>query len=270
MSADRIIVVIFQVNLTFAPMTGYAQNVLYQLAYSWQSRLTYLVLNQNKITLIGVKVNLALYGIWNLDPIHYLILPFCVSEELNTTHVALLGYVSAFYPLCLILLTWLCTELHGRNFKQLVVLWRPFHRFVVKLQKGHKPSRDLVGVFASFFYLSYGKLAFQSLIFIRCRPLLRKGIQTVEPVMMTDPTTHCYTPKHLLFAIPAMLTLLFGIVLPTTLFVLCSIWSFQSCLLKCHLNGWYIAKMNFFMKKYNSCCRDGLNGGRDTRIFGGF
>ena len=90
----------------------------------------------------------------------------------------------------------------------------------------------------------------------------------MEPVMLTDPTTHCYTPKHLLFAIPAILILLFCIVLPSTLFLLCSIRSFQACVLKWHLNGRYLAIINIFMEKYNSCCRDGLNGG-DMRIFGG-
>ena len=148
---------------------------------------------------------------------------------------------------------------------------KTFHRFIVKLRKGHKPNcySDLVGVFASFFYLSYSKLAFQLLMFIRCHKLLRQGTKTMEPVMTTDPSTHCYTPKHLLFAIPAMLILSFCVILPSILFILCSIRSFQACLLKCHLNGRYLAMINIFMEKYNGCCRDGLNGGRDMRFFGG-
>ena len=52
------------------------------------------------------KVILTGYGFWNLDYFRYLIPPFCVSQELKNIHVLALQYVSAFYPLLLIALTY--------------------------------------------------------------------------------------------------------------------------------------------------------------------
>ena len=73
------------------------------------------------------KVILAGYGFWNLDYFHFLIAPFCVSQGLKNVHVLALQYVSTFYPLLLIALTYACVELHGHNLKPIVWLWKPFH-----------------------------------------------------------------------------------------------------------------------------------------------
>ena len=51
--------------------------------------------------------------------------PFCVSSNLSLYHRAILGYITAFYPMLLIVVTWICIELHDRNFRVIVYLWRP-------------------------------------------------------------------------------------------------------------------------------------------------
>jgi len=81
------------------------------------------------------KVILTGYGFWNLDYFGYLIPPFCVSQDLKNIHVLTLQYVSAFYPLLLIALTYICVELHGRNFRPIVWLWTPFHRCCVYVRR---------------------------------------------------------------------------------------------------------------------------------------
>ena len=85
---------------------------------------------------LDMKITLLLYRVFNLEFGHYLLPTYCLSSKLKFIHVAYLGYISAFYPPILILLTWLCVELHGRNFRPLVWLWRPFHRCFVPLQRG--------------------------------------------------------------------------------------------------------------------------------------
>ena len=135
-----LITAVFQISMTSAPMTGYimySQTILYLIVYDRRPPIRYIVLEQNKHILIGLKVILALYGIWNLDPIRYLIPPFCISTKLKVSHIAFLGYISAFYPLCLIFLTWACVQLHDHNFKPIVLIWRPIHRLIFKLRKGY-------------------------------------------------------------------------------------------------------------------------------------
>jgi len=59
------------------------------------------------------KVILTGYGFWNLDYFRYIIPPFCVSQVLKNMHVPALQYISTFYPLLLIFLTYICVELHA-------------------------------------------------------------------------------------------------------------------------------------------------------------
>ena len=103
---------------------------------------------------------------FSLDFFHYVLPQFCISSKLRPIHVLFLaiGYISAFYPFLLILLTWLCVELHGRNFKPIVCLWRPFHGCFVRLRRGWNTKSDLIDVFASFFLLSYSKILYQIML----------------------------------------------------------------------------------------------------------
>jgi len=104
------------------------------------------------------KVIITWYGFWNLDYFHYLIRPFCVSQGLKNIHVLALKYVSAFYPLLLIALTYACVELHGHNFKPIVWLWKPFQRCCVDVRRRWDAKESLLDVFATFLRLSYSKL----------------------------------------------------------------------------------------------------------------
>ena len=63
-------------------------------------------------------------------------------------------YISVVYPLFLIFLTWVCIELHGRNFRPLVWLWRPFHRCFVRLRRRWDTKSDIIDVFITFVLLS--------------------------------------------------------------------------------------------------------------------
>ena len=57
------------------------------------------------------KLILALYGIFNLEFIRYVVPPFCISNHLRFIHVVILEYTSVAYPILLIMLTWLSIEL---------------------------------------------------------------------------------------------------------------------------------------------------------------
>ena len=86
---------------------------------------------------LDIKIMLTLYGIFDLSFGHLVdfLQPYCLSETLKFFHLAIFSYIAAFYPIALIFLTWVCVELHGRNFRQLVWLWRPFHRYFVAFKE---------------------------------------------------------------------------------------------------------------------------------------
>ena len=127
-----LIVLIFQIRVTSPPIPCfimYAQLIV--VAFDSNSSLS--SVSSRNLTL-DLKIILTLYGLFNLDFCRYdLLPPFCISSNLKPIHSFFLGYISVFYPIFLIFLTWVCVEAHGHNFRPLVWLWRPFHRCFVQL-----------------------------------------------------------------------------------------------------------------------------------------
>ena len=164
-----LIILIFQVHITSAPMTClifYCQSVQFLLVNDRFPPLERIVPQYEKYILF--KINVFFYSLWNLDFLHYVAPPFCISSSFKLIHTILLGYVSVLYPLCLIVLTWVCIKLHDENFQPIVWLWRPFHSCFVKVRKGYSSRNDIIDVFQlSFFFRivsSCFRLPFSSLV----------------------------------------------------------------------------------------------------------
>ena len=263
-----LIVLTFQISFTSSPMTCF---VLY-------SHVIFFALKYNRTVPIGrvvhqlrgVKFRIieAVYGVVNLEIVRFIVPPFCVSSKLQFVHISFLEYLTAFYPLFLILLTWICIELHGRNFKPLVWGWSPFHRCFVRLRRDWSTKSDLVGVFASFFLLSYNRIVFQSILLINC-PLndsFSEGDRSSTLNAYYDPSVPCNSPEHIGLAVLAAVILCLFNILPALLLVLYPIKAFRVCLFKCKLDRLAIAT---FVNKFHGCYRDGLDGGRDMRSLSG-
>ena len=90
-----------------------------------------------------------------------------MSQGLTNIHVLALQYVSAFYPLLLIAITYACVELHGHNFRPIVWLWKPFHRCCVNVRRRWDSKASIIDVFATFLLLSYSKLLYVSLFLLQ-------------------------------------------------------------------------------------------------------
>ena len=112
----------------------------------------------------AIKLIMVSYGLFNLDFISHAVPPFCIGMNLRLYHRTILGYITAFYPVLLVVMTWVCVELHDQNFRAIVCLWRPFHRCFVRLRRGSDTKNDLIVVFANFFLLSYVKIMYQTIL----------------------------------------------------------------------------------------------------------
>ena len=268
-----LVILFSRTNITSAPMTCLimlSQVVVFEFNYDHSYKISHLLMSVHAII---KQTLLVFYGSMNLEFLHYIVPPFCISKNLQILHVVLLGYLSAFYPLCLVLLTWVCVELHDRNFKLLVLLWKPFHRCWVRLRNGLNLTHDLVDVFASFFLLSYSKILYQSMLLVGCchvvsfeSDLSRSGHTTTKYSKCFDPSMSCNNREHLRVTIPAAVAIIIFSILPALLLVLYPIRSFRTCLSKCKLDG---IAITVFVDKFHSCYRDGLNGGRDMRSLSG-
>ena len=268
------IILVFQISVTSVPMpcfVMYAQFVItaFDSSTSTTPLLQKIIPKEDWDSRLDIKIGLLLYRVFNLEFGHYLIPPFCISSKLKSIHLACLGYISAFYPLILIYLTWICVELHGRNFRPLVWLWRPFHRCFVHLRRSWNTKSDIVDVFTTFFLLSYGKVMYQTLLLTSYYTIInidKSGKQFFTYQCLVDQSILYGSKYHLSFAIPAVLVSFVFNVLPPLLLIFYPTKTFRSCLSKLCLNS---IALNIFIDKIQGCYRNGLDGGRDMRSFSG-
>ena len=127
------VVVIFHIKATSPPLSALvfmSQIIVYTVRLDVHFHM-YIENEAPRFLHVALKVLLVLCGIWSLDFFRAVIPPFCVSSNIKTVHALALEYVVAFYPICLILITYVCIKLHDNNFRPVVWLWKPFHRHFV-------------------------------------------------------------------------------------------------------------------------------------------
>ena len=274
-----LVILILQVNITSAPMTCYILYsqltvVAYDSVYGGDDpKVRDVLLLVGKHSELWFSFVMTVYDVWNLRFLRYLLPPFCINESLKQIHLSFLGCVSIFYPLCLMALTWVCVELHGRRFRPLVYLWQLFHRFFVHIRSEWDITCDLVNVFASFFLLSFTKVMYQTVLLLVSRK--QKAIQYDHGslnylrfmfVVGADESVVYGSTEHLVFLIPLALFCCVFFVLPASVLILYPFGITRVFLSKCHLDR---IALKFFVEKFYSCYKDGLDGGCDMRSFAG-
>ena len=268
-----LLILIFQIRMTSAPIPCF---VMYsQLVFSdiWGSpfdELSTVIFTKTGNTRAVTKVILLLYGIFNLDFISYAVPPFCVSKDLRLYHRVLLGYITAFYPMMLILITWICIELHDRNFRVIVYLWRPFHRCFVQLKRGWDTKNDLIDVFATFLLLSFVKIMYQTVLMFTTAMLDTYSLSGKHLhssyVSNIDNSIQTTSTKYITPVISALVICIIFNLLPVLLLVLYPFGRFRRMLSKLRLDR---ISLMIFIEKFHCCYRDGLDGKRDMRYFSG-
>ena len=121
----------------------------------------------------------------------------------------------AFYPIFLILITFLCIKFHDNNFRPIVRLWKPFHRHFVHLRRRWDSKASIINVFTTFLFLAFSKIG----VFVTCYTpstfsIEHHGIQK-KCILYYDPTVKCHTQEHFIFAAIAVCVLVMFILTPT-------------------------------------------------------
>ena len=252
------IVFMFQIRVTSAPLPCFI--MFTQLVVVFLNGSPTLLFAGWKFKL-DVKVMVTLYGLFSLNFCHNNILPpYCISSKLKPIHIGLINYVSVFYPILLIFLTWLCVELHGRNFRLLVWLWRPFHGCFVRLRRSWDTKSDIIDVFTTFFIVCYDQLLIQSLMVISTRPVVATDGSGTLYITYHSILDSKSLRKHVLHSllIPLLLVCLLFYFFSSLFLVLYPLKAFRSCLSRCYLNS---IALNIFVEKMHRCYRNGLDGG---------
>ena len=190
------LVVIFHIRATSSPLSALvfmSQIVVYTIRLN----VLFHMYIENEVTgfpYVALKVLLVLCGIWSLDFFRSVIPPFCVSNHIKTVHALALEYLVAFYPIFLILITYLCIKLHDNNFRPVVWLWKPFHRHVVHLRRRWDSTASIINAFTTFLLLSFSKILFVSFTLLYTFHIqYNYGDIPSKCVLYYDPTVECHT-----------------------------------------------------------------------------
>ena len=271
-----LLIIVFRIRITSAPMISFIMYSQLMIIAFQSSADSDAPLNKVKFSEKGTlrsmsKVFLTFYGVFNLEFFYYVVNPFCVSSHLTSIHLSLLGYVSGFYPFLLTALTWVSIELHDCDFRPIVILWKPFRRFLVRLRRGWDTKSDITDVFASFFVLSYTKIMYQTLLTLSADKvnnysLTFEHVPHSSYILNADSSITVGSTKFICIAIFTVLIFCVFNIFPVLLLVLGPFQWFRSALSKCRLNT---IAINHFIEKFHHSYRDGLDGGKDMRSFSG-
>jgi hypothetical protein len=210
----------------------------------------------------------SMYGIWNMDFLRLIIPRFCVSPKIGTLGAISCGYIAAMWPLALILIISVLMELHKRNFRMVGYPWLIISRVFPRKIKQHFVETNLVHTFATFLLLSYLKIIYtsSSLLKITIPSRLYSGSDTLHKSRWhsADPHIGYFSPKHLPYAIPALIIfLLLGAILPLVLLLYPTRCVSRLC--GGRIKGRYWSAVKTFIEAFQGSYKDGTNGSRDYR-----
>ena len=211
-----------------------------------------------------VSILESLHGFWNLDFFRTLYPRFCLYPSMSTLQALALDYIIAMYPLLLTVITYTLVELHNRNCKVIVCLWKPFRICFARFQRQWDIQTSLIEVFASFLLFSYVKFLSVSFDFLLPVYLYNVHGDSMEPYLYFDGTVEYFGKQHLPYAILAIVVLSIFNILPLLLLCLYPCHCFQKILNACKLR---CQALHIFMDAFQGCYKNGTDGTRDCRYF---
>ena len=267
-----LVVAVFNISATSGPLNAF---IFYSqvignpaLASSFAAQLSYTFQDSPWITKVILCVFIFPYGIWNLDclPTHVLIPPFCVGENMRAIDSFALNYLTAgLYPLLLIGFLFVCVELHARDFRLLVWLWKYIGSCLVKWRRNWNIRNSIIDTFATFLLLTYTKFCFLSFFLLAPMNTYNSTGDYVGPTRLYfDPSIIYGSHDHIPFMILAIFILVFGVILPPIFLLLYPLMIFQRMLACCRMRG---NAVRTYVEAFHGCYKDGTNGTSDCRYF---
>ena len=209
----------------------------------------------------AVSILISIYNIFNLQFFQNFFPPLCISEEMKNMEVLALRYLVALYPLLLILVIYALVCLYDRNFKPLVLVWRPFGAIISCFRKQFNVRHSLIHAFASFFLLSFFSFSAVSYSFV-----FHTSLFFINSSIISYPFFWDGSGTHTNISVLTFTMLIVLAILPIMLMLVYPTRTFQKCLNCCGLR---CLPLHIFMDAFQGCYKNGTDGTRDYRYFAG-
>ena len=261
-------VLLFRPNFPSGPILGY---ILYCQGFVVAMKCnigfyTSLIGSLDGLQRFALRCSLGLSGVWWYFITLLFSIPHqCFSTKMSSLAVISLQYIYVLYPLLLVFITWLCIELHARDFRLVVYLWKPFHRCFATVRRNWSANDSVIHAYTTVFFLSFVCLTYTSFQLLDTTYVYNINGKSVRKVLVHEPSIVGFSPQHLPYAIPAILLLFFLGVCPTLFLCLYPIRVFRKCLYR-YTTPRFQLSVNFFIETFQNCYKDGLNGTYDFRF----
>ena len=209
------------------------------------------------------KLIATFYGIWNIDYFRTLYPDICL--RLTTLQALSLDYIIAFYPLLLIMITYIMIKLHSRECRLVVWMWKPIKKCLLKVKNTDNMKTSMIDVFATFLILSYHKILSVNFDLLAFTAPIDSSGTSVGRFLYYDASYEYFGPDHLPYGILAIISFTFINLLPVLLLFFYPMKWFQRCLNNFKLS--HLA-LHTFVDSFAGCYKDGTEPGtRDCRYF---
>ncbi len=205
----------------------------------------------------------TIYSMWTLDFFRDAYPEICL--DVSTLTVLALDYAVAIYPLLLTVLSYILIELHAKNFRPVVILWKPFGYIFSRFNGNWNSRTTVIDSFATFFQLSFVKMASVSIDLLVPVKTFNINNKNETWFVYMDASIEYFGVKHLLYAILGLASFLIFVLLPILLLLIYQFRWFQrllSCLKLRH------PLLQEVMESFQSCYTNGTQPGtKDYRWF---
>ena len=267
-TAVFLFVLIVQIDVTSAPMALY---VLYcnALVVFYQTPLGYPIMFAFSTTSYKyiLKVLLTLNSIWSFDPLFFLSPPLCLSPHLEDVNTMYIEFLATLYPFLLLFLAFVLVELHAKDFRPVVVVWKPILHKLIRFRREWNPNSSLLQAFATLFFLSYAKLIFLTAMPFSVAYFVNEHGHSNKGTPSIDPTISFWDTKHIIL-MAFSISILVLVILPPIL-VLIAYPTKQFRKLQNSLSSRMNLAIQAFVGPFQGCFKDGMNGTRDYRALSG-
>ena len=122
---------------------------------------------------------------------------YCISESLNNINVLLLNFVSVLYPLFLVISTYIFIELHARNFRPIIIMWKPFGRCLSKVRRNWSATDSIVHAYATLLFLTFSTLNHNVLQILKSTNVYNSTGKVYTNVLVNRPSIHVYSSVYI-------------------------------------------------------------------------
>ena len=211
------------------------------------------------------RLYLIVLGVWAMTLTRFVetVTDFCVDPNISMQQAFIVTQIQSLFPLVLIVLTSVAIELHSRNCRIIVWLWKPFHKYFVSCTRVWNSKLSLIDVFSSYLLLCYSRFVVQTHFIFSFQHTYNE--HCYETRLLYNPSVPYFNSvDHLPYAL-ILLLIFIVIALPPVLLLAFYQFRLFRHMFQC-TSVYKSHAVRAFVDLFHGCYKDGTNNTYDLRF----